>query len=190
MHTVENNNVRLVKQVPSPQAKRPRYNNDDQENGKFTLSSEISLPPRSIKRLSSAISALAKIGKEIYLEVVSGGKLKALAMNDARTALPFTFASSPETFQCSERIAAKLSPPIPKVFRSTRMVERLVISFVSQGPRHIIAFTSHCKFGVVKSHRFFYEACDALQPVFDGRCLQSHRRWHPPRGSPAHERRC
>lgn len=155
-------------------------------SAQFVLRCEVSMPARTIKRFSSAIHALAKIGKEIYIELSyseSSASMVIRTMNDARTAFCSFSFSGPcfETFHFpqtdSERgqqqlqsIGAKLPlKPLIGVFRSTRSVDRLLLSFVDQGPRHVIAFTSHCKYGVVKSHRFFYEQCDAMQPVFSSR---------------------
>jgi hypothetical protein len=130
--------------------------------------------PKNIRILASAFQCLAKLGKDVSLEAQSSNRSLTLrCVNDAKTSF-VAFEFHGEFFEMfnvpmgeSVTVQVKLKSCLP-VFRSIKTVEKLSISFSTMDNiKHVIVFQALCLSDIVKTHHFYYEDADALDPQFD-----------------------
>eukprot|EP00514_Thraustochytrium_sp_LLF1b_P008089 CAMPEP_0184536570 /NCGR_PEP_ID=MMETSP0198_2-20121128/16505_1 /TAXON_ID=1112570 /ORGANISM="Thraustochytrium sp., Strain LLF1b" /LENGTH=352 /DNA_ID=CAMNT_0026929711 /DNA_START=286 /DNA_END=1344 /DNA_ORIENTATION=+ len=97
------------------------------------------------------------------------------SMNDATTAVcTFTFYTSffeyfvLEGASTGKALAVKISlKAFVSALKSNRTTERLTLSFVQEGSRHVVVFSSQCKGGLVKTHQLHYEDTGVVQAIFN-----------------------
>lgn len=129
--------------------------------------------PRSLRSLASAFSCLAKLGKECTLEAHPRRFLNLRQVNEAKTSF-IRFKTQSDFFDSfsvlgDTGITVKLTlRNCLAPFRSTRSVDRLSISFVTiDDSRNVVVFRTECKNPMVKTHQFFFEDADAMDPFLE-----------------------
>lgn len=137
--------------------------------------------PRSIRNFAAAFACLYKLGKDVTLEANQATRTLTLRqVNPAKTSfLAFDFRGDffeHFTLPHATSTCAKLKlKSCQAVFRAIKPMARLVLSLVVQSnTRHVVMFRSDCQHQVTKTHQFFFEASEGLDPVFD-RGLTKHR---------------
>lgn len=137
--------------------------------------------PKSIRNFAAAFACLAKLGKEVTLEATQSTRTLILRqVNPAKTAfLSFEFRGDFfEHFGVASNATtcAKLKlKSCQAVFRTIKPMERLSLSLVALGnTKHVVMFRSDCAHEVTKTHQFYFEECEAMDPVFD-REITKHR---------------
>lgn len=136
---------------------------------------------RSIRILAAAFHCLAKLGKEVSLEAQeTNNTLTLRCVNDAKTSfVSFEFRGGFfESF--SVLVPNGLTAMIKlrnclAVFRSIKTMESLSLSLVKLGSsRHVVMFRAICKNAITKTHQFYFEETEAMDPQFD-RETTNHR---------------
>ncbi|KAH9247250.1 hypothetical protein BASA81_015193 [Batrachochytrium salamandrivorans] len=137
--------------------------------------------PRSIRNFAAAFSCLYKLGKDVTLEANQATKTLTLRqVNPAKTSfLAFDFRGEffeHFTLPHATSTCAKLKlKSCQAVFRAIKPMERLVLSLVAlSNTKHVVMFRSDCRHEVTKTHQFYFEESEGLDPVFD-RGLTKHR---------------
>jgi hypothetical protein len=134
---------------------------------------EASVGGKNLPVLAHAVHSMACVAKDVQIAVVDG-VLRFCALNDSRQAFAqFDFAA--DFFE--EFRSAPVVPPLrmsvkccQTPFRSTRNVERMRISLhagARRGDEHHMVFAVQCRHGMSKTYRFFFEATEIMQAVYD-----------------------
>ena len=129
---------------------------------------------RNIRVLAASLHCLGKLGKEFTIEATIPSKTLTLRfVNDAKTSF-VAFEYKEEFFESfsvalSEGVTVKLKlKSCLAVFRNLRIIERLEISLVKIGSsKHVVIFRAECQGQVTKTHQFYFEDAEALDPQFD-----------------------
>mmetsp|Transcript_10546 Transcript_10546/g.17209 ORF Transcript_10546/g.17209 Transcript_10546/m.17209 type:complete len:302 (-) Transcript_10546:923-1828(-) len=139
---------------------------------------QCTMPQKNLRVFASCIQCLAKTGKELVMEAGKengNGVMKLSTMNDSKTAFcVFTFFDAFfERFLFDQAaqgsvLAVKITlKSCLSAVKSIRNTERLTISFIKDGARHVAVFASHCTGGLVKTHELHYEDTSIVHATFD-----------------------
>jgi hypothetical protein len=135
----------------------------------------------NLKVLSSSLTTLAKIGKDVILEAAKASGIMTLrCVNDPKTTFSvFEFRPNffdnpglewniPDSSILGLAIKVQIRH-ILSVFRALRSTEKLSLSLVNIGQhKHVMKFCATCRNGIMKTHQFSYEDVPvAMEAEFD-----------------------
>ncbi|KAH9271929.1 hypothetical protein BASA83_005767 [Batrachochytrium salamandrivorans] len=137
--------------------------------------SECVIPAANIKALAKFLTTLAKFGDDIYLDYRAdkAGILSLSTFNTAKSA--YAVISVQRSFFesyiyvpgiQSHRLLIK---PLANIFRNGShidTIEQCRIKSVSDNGEERLLVQLTCRFGVLKTHRLNFEACESIQPVY------------------------
>jgi len=129
---------------------------------------------RNIRVLAAAFACLAKLGKEVSLEAQEAHRTLTLrCVNEAKTSfVSFEFRKdffedfavmNPNGLTALIKIRNCLA-----VFRSIKTMETLTLSLMRVGgTRYVVVFRATCDHSITKTHQFYFEDTEVVDPLFD-----------------------
>jgi len=134
------------------------------------------IPAKNVKVLATCVHCLYKVGKEVVLECGKNAKgnvlLSLSSMNDSQTAyIAFSFFQTffeRITLENGMHLVVKMTiKSLACVFKMVKATERMTMSVVKQGARHVVKFASQCEGGLLKTHEIHYSETSVVLASFN-----------------------